>query len=367
MEKLNDSIERLSTICQIVQTLPSTFMADFVEMMGQKVVDVLEDVEEFMKDSLTETICVEDFSKNQFQDLLKCMVCPFNFNEGAPFNFNEKSSNEEPSKNEESRNEEPRDKYYHSIRLSLTGEDYNGNSVLACLSRFGDGCPNYVAKPGYEYRRLDMLQHFRKLKLFHKKDITELELLRKSFHANNQSIFHFCMEWDSTALKSLSSDETKITLLQELLYENYQHDDYPNYERDNYPPAKIKFVLKAGLKYFPSELGLLFFTIEGNESPYALLMEENRGIYDREAGWTIIEESLEEMKDLKLHEPDPTTNMYPFMVAACDQSCQYVDLVYYLLRKDPSAMAHFNRSYKNERGLEKCTRKCNSRKRKMIQ
>ena len=127
----------------------------------------------------------------------------------------------------------------------------------------------------------------------------------------------------------------------------------------------ITFVLKAGLKYFPNELGLLFFTTEGNDSPYALLMEENR----REStnGSTIIEESLDEMKDLKLQEPDPTTNLNPFMVAACDQSCSCVDLLCYLLRKDPSAMPHFNRSMKDERGLEECTRKCNSRKRKMIQ
>ena len=35
-------------------------------------------------------------------------------------------------------------------------------------------------------------------------------------------------------------------------------------------------MLKAGLKYFSNELGLLLFIMEGNKSPYVLLMDENR-------------------------------------------------------------------------------------------
>lgn len=33
-------------------------------------------------------------------------------------------------------------------------------------------------------------------------------------------------------------------------------------------------------------------------------------------------------------ELDPSTNLYPFMLAAVDDSSEQLDLVYYLLRKD---------------------------------
>jgi hypothetical protein len=75
-------------------------------------------------------------------------------------------------------------------------------------------------------------------------------------------------------------------------------------------------------------------------------------------GWTIIEECLEEVGDLKLHSPDPSTNHYPFMYAATDQSSKHLDLVYYLLRKDPSVLL----------GLDVCGKaeKDSSRKRKTM-
>ena len=104
-------------------------------------------------------------------------------------------------------------------------------------------------------------------------------------------------------------------------------------------------VIKAGFKYFPSELGLLLLT--ENEhlfSPLYFLSTADIAQFgpQRQELWKILEECLEEMEDLNLHEPDPTTNLYPFIVAASDQSCSGVDLVYYLVRKDPSVLLHYN-------------------------
>jgi hypothetical protein len=320
-----ESFQHVSNIFQTIETLPREFVDKFHEKMEQKVEQLLETVQEFIKCSLSDIICVEDFSKNQFQDLLKCMVL-----------FNEESINEESKTS----NEESNGQYYLPIRRSLRGEDDHGGCVLEALCR---------DTPWDEYRRLKMLKHLRRLKLFHKNDITEMQLLRESFRAS-QSIFHYLVDWDPTALLTL--DKNRLTLLQELIEWCYS-------------PKLIRRILEAGLKYLPYELGLLLFTAEGNESPYALLMDKNRiGLTNgEEAGWTIIEQCLEEVADLKLPEPDPTTNLYPFMVAACDQSCPCVDLVYYLLRKDPSVMLQFNRSNNDERGLEEGT----SRKRKMMQ
>ena len=116
-------------------------------------------------------------------------------------------------------------------------------------------------------------------------------------------------------------------------------------------PEWITLALKAGLKYFPNELGLLLFTIEGN-SPYALLMDKNGTTKRREEGWSIIEECFEEVQKFRLPEPDPTTNLYeyPFLFAARDQSCPCVDLVYYLLRKEPSVLLQFDNGEKRHEG-----------------
>jgi hypothetical protein len=65
-------------------------------------------------------------------------------------------------------------------------------------------------------------------------------------------------------------------------------------------------------------------------------------------GWTVIEECFEEVEAFNLYEPNPDTSLYPFMFAACDQSCPCVDLVYYLLRKDPCVLLQFNPSSRDE-------------------
>ena len=136
----------------------------------------------------------------------------------------------------------------------------------------------------------------------------------------------------------------KPTLLEELI-EDYQSS-----------PELTKVALKAGLKYFPNELWKLLVAVDGfytELSPHAFLMDTNRTTMAREEGLTFIEECLEEVGDLKLQEPDPTTNLYPFMtVVASDQSCPYVDLVYHLLRKDPSVALQFNHSCTDKRGHE---------------
>ena len=303
-----EPIERVHHIFQTIKTLPTAFVDDFC---NEILVNIQGSIEARLRDN---AICVEDFSNKQFQDLLSCMVIL----------------------KDDSRKEEYSEHYHRIIRRSLP--ETCGECLLEKLCH---------GEPEDEYRRLSTLKHLRAMNLFHKEDIMEMQLLRESFHAS-QSICHYLMEWNPIALKTL--DKHRLTLLQELI-------EY------NYPIETMKMALKAGLKYLVNELGLLYFTTEGNESPYVLLMDENK----TKAGWTIIEECLDEVEDFILPVPDRITNLYPFMVAACDQSCPSVDLVYYLLRKDPSVMLQFTPSYYDERGLEEgaCMSICTSRKRKM--
>jgi hypothetical protein len=76
--------------------------------------------------------------------------------------------------------------------------------------------------------------------------------------------------------------------------------------------------------------------------------------------WPLIKECLDEVvlgHDLKLDdEPNPETNLCPFMTAAtAPTECSYnhLDLVYYLLREDPSVLSHFDTSgEERERGKQ---------------
>ena len=327
-----NSIEHLQHILQTIETLPKGFVDAFQDEMEEKVEQLLNSIQDFIKSSLytysdkTLRVDVEDFSQTQFQDLLKCM-----------FLFNDESGN--------GNEEEFSDQYHDSIRNCLTEEEEDGCNVLEnlCCGHDVDGMyedfdNEHIYISDDERLRLGTLKYLRQLNLLRKEDITGMELLQISYE-RSPSIFHYLAKWDPSALK-IQDTTDESTLLQESIMFYF-------------PPGLIKVLLKAGLKYLPNELGLLFLTTEDNESPCALLMDKERDTHCEKGMWTIIEECLEEVKELKLYyEPDPDTYLYPFMVAANDQSCPCVDLVYYLLRKDPSVLLQFNPFCNDERRLE---------------
>jgi hypothetical protein len=151
------------------------------------------------------------------------------------------------------------------------------------------------------------------------------------------------VEWDPTALKSKHESCVicgDCILLQEVIEAEY--------------PTEIQQVLlKAGLKHFPIELGrelLLNFTTDLHLGAAETQKWIGTHVFWQDK-WTTIEECLEEVQDLKLQEPNTTTNLYPFMIAASDQSYPCLNLVYYLLKRDPSVMLHFRTSCQ-ERLLE---------------
>jgi hypothetical protein len=103
-----------------------------------------------------------------------------------------------------------------------------------------------------------------------------------------------------------------------------------------------KRVIKAGLKHFPHDLGLLLLEAGDYGSPFDIALNGMYGISPKVPGWPMIEECLEQAvvgqePGLKLQDLHSNTNLYPFMTAA-HQSHNHVDLIYYLLRKDPSAL-----------------------------
>jgi hypothetical protein len=182
-----ESIATLSRMFQAIETLPISFLDDFQREMEEKVRDLLDDVQDFIRSSFVHsTVLVEDFSKNQFQDLLKCMVL-----------FNGESSNG---------NDAPlsfSDEYHLTIR----------NYFVRAADRFGDSILhdlflNCVSTD--EHMRLNTLKRLRDVKLLHKEDIGQLDLLHYGSTYQSHSIFDYLVEWDPTALEDFSCDGSTL-------------------------------------------------------------------------------------------------------------------------------------------------------------
>jgi hypothetical protein len=170
----------------------------------------------------------------------------------------------------------------------------------------------------HDSRCLSALKQLRGLDVFRKSDIIEMRLLqcsckvwgttyckrftREERNRNmNTCIFNFLVEWDPTALKFLGWYENERT-------EDF-HDSFLLQEVMNLSlPETIKLVFKAGLKHFPHELGLLFLESDTYYAPMENIDSDN---------WSIIKECLGEVGGnvLNLHEPNPRTNLYPFLTA----------------------------------------------------
>ena len=115
------------------------------------------------------------------------------------------------------------------VRRSLTEENVDMDRCM-----LADIC--YGEEHDDEFKRLSTLKHLRELNLLQKEDITETQLLRQSCRVGeddndeglflpsgypaNESIFHYLVEWDPTALKTLDTRpivDGEYTLLQEVM------------------------------------------------------------------------------------------------------------------------------------------------------
>jgi len=92
--------------------------------------------------------------------------------------------------------------------------------------------------------------------------------------------------------------------------------------------------LKAGLKYYPEELGFLLRKNSAGDTAYELIVENG------DEAWVIIEECLEEIHDEKITEKNAMTNLYPFIVAAAGDTSE-LNTLYYLLRRSAVVLESF--------------------------
>jgi hypothetical protein len=175
----------------------------------------------------------------------------------------------------------------------------------------------------------------------------------------NETIFTYLADWDPDALLNIRHASEELWSLQVAMkYCDKGEKKISGHQSGHctiisHPIETFQMILKAQLKHFPHQLGYLVDKVDdyvGHERDndidlselsaygYAYQGDAKFGPNKEIHGWTIIEQCLDEANNPKLLQPDPHTNIYPFMLAARDKTCVKLDLLYYLLRKDPAVL-----------------------------
>jgi hypothetical protein len=148
--------------------------------------------------------------------------------------------------------------------------------------------------------------------LLQKDDIDEYKLLEYSLKDKSKQRFEYLVDW-----------------YPEGLLEEYAFDPYID------SAAEFKLVLKAGIKHFPQHISRLAFRYgcrqhcsRRNDSECCFGGEE------KDKTWKIIQECIDEADPNTILERNQETDLHPFVTAAEGSDC-YLDIVYYLLRKNP--------------------------------
>ena len=189
-------------------------------------------------------------------------------------------------------------------RGGLLVEDNNECNVVENLA---------VRAAYFDSMYLDVFKRLRKSGLFRKEDIRRYKLLHLACAPRAKERFEYLVDWNPKNLK-------------EHLYEGEPLLHHNSDDIDNFAMA-----LKAGMKYYPEDLGLLFIkNIVAGKTACELVLDK----HGKEEVWGVIEKCFEETHDPKIVERNPMKNLYPFMLAAAGKTSE-LNTLYYLLCRNP--------------------------------
>ena len=178
----------------------------------------------------------------------------------------------------------------------------------------------------YDLFRLDIIKRLREMGLLKKEDIRKYNLLWDSCYDCSSQRFNYFADWDPSVLKE------------------QQWDQY----------SAFQLALSATLRHYPRELGLLLLKDDEGETSFQMA----RNQFGKEIAWKAIKECLDESSGgSNILEKDPQTNMYPFMFAAAGGDTSELDLVYYLVRRNPLSLLSDYCSDKNTATYMTCSGK----------
>ena len=185
--------------------------------------------------------------------------------------------------------------------------DYTDNVLQAVVRAGGDGNDfNSVC--------LDVMKRLRKMDLLKKEDIKEYRLLSYSMYSWAEQRFEYLVDWDPAAFKEICISELPWCVVHSVAEGHFE------------------VAFNAGIKYFPQHIGNLAFRY----------VSGHKGKEDKDEAWETIQDCLDEAGDPnKILKKNQETNLYPFVTAAEGSRC-CLDMVYYLLRKDPSVLGNFD-------------------------
>ncbi len=181
---------------------------------------------------------------------------------------------------------------------------------------------SYVGSSNYcSIRCLNVIKRLRKMGLFKVQDIKKYNLLWHSCSRLCAQRFNYFADWDPSALKQEKA--TKDLFL--LIYTFHS-------------PTKVfefELALNASLRHFPHELGLLLRTNYTQDDTVFRLWRQLLG---KKIFWCVMERCLDGVaRSTNIFEKNLETNMYAFMFAAAGPRSE-LDLVYYLIRRNPLAL-----------------------------
>jgi len=190
-----------------------------------------------------------------------------------------------------------------------------GDNVLQVLT--------YTCKsndPSFDKVCLDAMKRLRKCNLLRKEDIWQFDLLPGACNPSCRQRFEYLVDWYSEALREYNNDGN-------LFFHKVIDISYAQ-EIEHFA-----MMLKAGLKYYPEELGLLFQKNSDGKTACEFASEKH-GEY---ATCRAIEKCIDDTSDNRIAERNPVTNVYPFMHAAAGDSGD-LNVLYYLLRRNPEVI-----------------------------
>jgi hypothetical protein len=162
---------------------------------------------------------------------------------------------------------------------------------------------------------LDVMKRLRKMDLLKKEDIKEYGLLECAMNSWTwaEQRFEYLVDWDPAAFKEICISELPWCVVQSVADGHFEG------------------AFNAGIKYFPQHIGNLAFRYISGQ----------KGKEYKDEAWELIEYCLDEADPNKILKKNQVTNLYPFVTAAEGSRC-CLDMVYYLLRKDPSVLGSFD-------------------------
>jgi hypothetical protein len=167
---------------------------------------------------------------------------------------------------------------------------------------------------------LDAIKRLREMGFIEKEDINKYNLLWESCKIckeSNSKRFNYFADWDPSELKVQRGGRSLLHLCAIFM---------------SWDISEFQLTLSATLRHYPHELGLLLLKSAEGRTPFQMAREQ----FGEQGFWKMIKKYLDEFKGgSKILERDPETNMYPFLLAAAGDDTSELDLVYYLVRRNP--------------------------------